>query len=56
MNLRWTGYSIDAITVSCATDLNVLSTGKLVKSFLPLLGIIYVAWAFARQDSVKNIF
>lgn len=31
-------------------------SGKLVKSFLPLLGIIYVAWAFARQVSVKKIF
>lgn len=25
-----------------------LYTGKLVNSFLPLLGIIYVSWAFAR--------
>lgn len=31
-----------------------ISTGKLVKSFLPLLGIIYVAWAFARWVDVDQ--
>lgn len=49
------GSPLAATTVLCATAMPVLS-GKLVKSFLPLLGIIYVAWAFARQVCMKDAF
>ncbi|CAN0376707.1 unnamed protein product, partial [Pylaiella littoralis] len=32
-----------------------LVIGKLVKSFLPLLGIIYVSWAFARYTLLGEL-